>query len=164
MFGVRTRSPGYFHGDPYFLLGPVMGDDSHSSRYGDSNYLIDTGVFPPGAQQIFERARMPIGDVAHSWEARLMRAWYKAWALARPLLGAMLLLAIVRLLRNRSLGLAALGVILVAHMVAVPLLVFTGADRYAMPWYGVMTTVIVAGFALRTSSAGQRAVVADGSI
>jgi hypothetical protein len=44
---------------------------------------------------------------------------------------------------------AALGTILVAHMVAVPLLVFTGSDRYAMPWYGVMTVVAVAGVVWR---------------
>jgi hypothetical protein len=145
MFGWPAKDPEYFHGDPYFLSGSLMGDDSHSARHGHTNYLIDIQAFPKPAQKIFERAMVPIGDVARSPQAAVVRWWYKAWAFARPAVSILFFFAIVRLLWVRELGLAALGVILASHMVAVPLLVFTGSDRYAMPWYGLMTVVTIAG-------------------
>jgi hypothetical protein len=149
MFGWPAATPAYFHGDPYFLSGSLMGDDSHSSKYGDTNYLIDIKAFPKKAQGIFERAMVPIGDVSKSPQAGVVRWWYNAWLFVRPGIAALMLLAIVRLVRVRELGMAALGVILIAHMVAVPVMVFTGSDRYAMPWYGVMTVVVVAGMVWR---------------
>ena len=84
---------------------------------------------------------LPIGNLASSAPAQAFGAAFKVAAAIRPIISALFILATVVLIRRRDWPLA---LILLAHMTALPLLLFRGNDRYAMPWYGLMTVLTVA--------------------
>jgi hypothetical protein len=71
----------------------------------------------------------------------------------RPLLACLLLAATLRLLRRGDWVGAGLGAILLVHAVAVAALLFTGVERYCMPWYGLMTVLVLIGLFWRAPSA-----------
>jgi 4-amino-4-deoxy-L-arabinose transferase-like glycosyltransferase len=140
LMGVPVSTPAIFHNDARFLLSPLLGDASQCPD--GTNWLSG---FEPQEERRFVPTAHPIGGLADSRCARFFGAAFSVWAVARPLIAGVFLFAVVVLLRRGDWAYAALGLILLAHMAAVAVLVFCGNDRYAMPWYGLMTVVALVG-------------------
>jgi hypothetical protein len=151
LMGVPMSQPGIFHGDAPFLLAPLLGDGRQCPQ--GTNWLtgFDRAISPE-----FEQTVHPIGNVAESWPARTLGAAFHGWAWLRPALAAAFLFAGVVLVRKRDWAFASLALIVVAHMAGVAVLMFCGNDRYAMPWYGLMTVVTLAGLAPRGAPGRER--------
>ena len=147
MFGFRTHSPGYFHGDAQFVLGPLIGRGPH--QFGTTTLLFDLNTFPQTTHPLFQRVEHELGDIGGSPHARVVDGMWRIARFLRQIGSLLFIFAVVRLLCHRRWALGGLGLVLLAHMVAVPVLVFSGNDRYAMPWYGLMTVVLVAGLVVR---------------
>jgi hypothetical protein len=140
LMGWPTTHPAIFHNDAKFLLSPLLNDPSQCPD--GTNWL--TGFDHQEQPRFFPIVHF-IGDVAQSRPAKAFGLAFKAAAIFRPCISALFIFATVVLVRRRDWPFAALALILLAHMAAVPLLVFCGNDRYAMPWYGLMTVIALAG-------------------
>jgi hypothetical protein len=149
LLGIPITEPFYGVRGTWAVFTQLRGRDNHRTF---SNFDFTLDRFPPDVQATLQRSIHDVGWLYRNPVARVYGAWFNLWRWLRALLAVAFLFALARLLINREWAFAALGLVVLANIVGVPVLTYAAEYRYAAPFYPLMALVIVYGWAWRSRS------------
>ena len=157
--GFQVRDPWYFKDGSRWLTAEHLAEPQH---YPTTLHELDRARFTPEVLSMLERSERPSPPFLHSGRGRLMRAWTDVFSTLRPIHTALVMLGVLLALRRRDAATVGLGLLVLANQTAVHVLVYSGEDRFAMPFFALGWAVAAVGilgrqrgWALGTPRTGQ---------
>ncbi|GJQ29469.1 MAG: hypothetical protein HBSAPP03_13530 [Phycisphaerae bacterium] len=141
LMGFHVRRPGYFRGYSFALVRDFIGrptDHKPFTLRGPYTYL------PMDLREGLARGNNAI-DTRGSMNAAMLGVAWDVARLIRPIISVLFLIAAGRLFLRREVALSGMALIVIAHVVALPVLYYAGTDRYIMPWWGLSTLIMMTG-------------------
>lgn len=102
---------------------------------------------PQEVRDDFDRAAPSLVRTESPRNEQAFRALWTAGRMCRGVMSVLLVMAICIAITRRQFILTTLGTLVLANATGVAVLGFAGEDRYSMPFYGLMTLVVVGVFA-----------------